>query len=155
MSTIVLLKYIYKYVVSRYRSAQHLCFYRRWKVNGGGVWAGERQKSKFNNSGYASTLFQWTIIGKWKHAPRYWPFVRGIHLSPVISPHKGQWRGALMFSLIFARIKGWVNNGEAGDLATPSCPLWRHCDAKLYPCHAFMIQQIPNSDNQIEVTKRV
>ena len=35
---------------------------------------------------------------------------------PVNSPHKGQWRGALMFSLICARINGWVNNGEAGDL---------------------------------------
>ena len=35
--------------------------------------------------------------------------------SPVNSPHKGQWRGALMFSLICARINGWVNNGEAGD----------------------------------------
>ena len=29
---------------------------------------------------------------------------------------KGQWRGALMFSLICAWIKGWVNNCEAGDL---------------------------------------
>ena len=53
---------------------------------------------------------------KWKHFPRYWPFVRGIHRSPVISPHKGQWREALMFSLICTRINGWVNNGEAGDL---------------------------------------
>ena len=53
---------------------------------------------------------------KWKHFPRYWPFVRGIHRSPVNSPHKGQWRGALMFSLICTRINGWVNNGEAGDL---------------------------------------
>ena len=34
----------------------------------------------------------------------------------VNSPHKGQWRGALMFSLICIRINGWVNNGEAGDL---------------------------------------
>ena len=53
---------------------------------------------------------------KWKHFPRYWPFVRGIHRSPVNSPHKGQWRGALMFTLICARINGWVNNCEAGDL---------------------------------------
>ena len=30
--------------------------------------------------------------------------------------HKGQWRGALMFSLICAWINRWVNNGEAGDL---------------------------------------
>ena len=36
--------------------------------------------------------------------------------SPVNSLHKGQWRGALMFSLICARINGSVNNREAGDL---------------------------------------
>ena len=35
---------------------------------------------------------------------------------PVNSPHKGQWLGALMFSLICARINGWVNNRDAGDL---------------------------------------
>ena len=52
---------------------------------------------------------------KRKHLPRYWPSVRGIHRSPVNSPHKGQWRGALMFSLIWTWINGWVNNGEAGD----------------------------------------
>ena len=53
---------------------------------------------------------------KWKHFSRNWPFVRGIHRSPVNSPHKGQWRGALMFSLIWVWINGWVNNREAGDL---------------------------------------
>ena len=53
---------------------------------------------------------------KWKHFPRYWPFVRGIHRSPVNSPHKGQWRGALMFSLTCAWINGWINNRAAGDL---------------------------------------
>ena len=57
---------------------------------------------------------------KWKHFPHYWPFVRGIHPSPVNSPHKGQWRGALMFSLICAWISGWVNNRQAGDSR-------RHC----------------------------
>ena len=55
-------------------------------------------------------------VFKWKHFPRYWPFVRGIHRSPVNSPHKGQWRGALMFSLICVWINGWVNNRGAGDL---------------------------------------
>ena len=54
-------------------------------------------------------------IIKWKHFQRNWPFARGIHRSPVNSPHKGQWRGALMFTLICARINGWVNNCEAGD----------------------------------------
>ena len=53
---------------------------------------------------------------KWKHFLRYWPFVRGIHRSPVNSPHKGQWLGALMSPLISAWINGRVNNYEAGDL---------------------------------------
>ena len=68
----------------------------------------------------------WTMISlqakwhddviKWKHFPRYWPVVRGIHRPPVNSPHKGKWRGALMFSFICTWINGWVNNREAGDL---------------------------------------
>ena len=55
-------------------------------------------------------------IIKWKHFQWYWPFVRGIHWSPVNSPQKGQWRGALMYPLICAWIHGGVNNCEAGDL---------------------------------------
>ena len=43
---------------------------------------------------------------KWKHFPRYWPPVKGIHRWPVNSHHKGQWRGTLMFSLTCA----WTNN---------------------------------------------
>ena len=42
---------------------------------------------------------------KWKHFPRHWPFVRGIHRSPVNSLYKGHWRGDLMFSLMCA----WTN----------------------------------------------
>ena len=49
------------------------------------------------------TLLHGDVI-KWKHFPRYRPFVRWIHGSP----HKGQWRGALIFSLICARINSWV-----------------------------------------------
>ena len=36
----------------------------------------------------------------------------GIHWLPVNSPHKVQWRGASMFSLI----SGWANKRDAGDL---------------------------------------
>ena len=42
-------------------------------------------------------------------------WLRGIHRSPVNSPHTDQWRGALMFSLITAWTNGWVNNQDAGD----------------------------------------
>ena len=51
-----------------------------------------------------------------KHFPRYWPFGRWIHRSPVNSPHKGQWRGALMLSLICVWINGWANSHESGCL---------------------------------------
>ena len=61
---------------------------------------------------------------KWKHFPRYWLFVREIHRLPVNSPHKCQWHGALTFSLICARINGWVNNREAGDSRRHGA----HCD---------------------------
>ena len=55
-------------------------------------------------------------VMKWKHFSRYWPFVRGIHQSPVDPPHNGQWRGALMLSLIRAWTHGWVNDPDVGDL---------------------------------------
>ena len=61
---------------------------------------------------------------KWKHFPCYWPFVRGIHRWPVDSPHKGQWRWALMFSLMCACTNDWANTPD-------TCVLRRHvalCD---------------------------
>ena len=84
-------------------------------------------------------------IIKWKHFPRHWPFVRGIHWSPVNYPRKGQWRGALMFSLICTRIDCWVNNGEAGDLRRHRV----HCDVtvmgfasvKSYPLSCLVLYQ--------------
>ena len=60
--------------------------------------------------------YMYDDVIKWKHFPRYWPFVRGIHRSQVNSRHKGQWRGALLFSLICAWVNCWVYNRETGDL---------------------------------------
>ena len=45
----------------------------------------------------------------------------------VNSPQKGQWRGALMFSLMYAWTNGWVNNRDAGDLIR----YHSHCDVTL------------------------
>ena len=39
-----------------------------------------------------------------------------IHRSPVDATRKGQWRWALMFSLIWAWINGWANNRDASYL---------------------------------------
>ena len=49
------------------------------------------------------------------------------HRSPVTSPHKGLWRGALMFSLICVWINSWVNNPEARDLRRHRA----HCDVSV------------------------
>ena len=64
---------------------------------------------------YVSGYFYDGVI-KWKHFPRYWSCVRGIHRSPANSPHKGQWRWALMFSLICAWTNSWADIGDADDL---------------------------------------
>ena len=70
--------------------------------------------------------------------PPYWPFVRGIHRSTVNSPHKGQWRPALMFSLICVWINGWVNNREAGDLKRYRA----HCDCRDSSEHCRVMQNL-------------
>ena len=73
-------------------------------------------EQSYHRSSANEVILKHDDVIKWNSFLRYWPFVRGIHRSPVNSPHKGQWRGALMFSLICAWINAWVNNREAGDL---------------------------------------
>ena len=53
---------------------------------------------------------------QWKHFTSYWPFVRGTTGHRWIPLTKGQWRGALMFSLICAWTSNWANNQNDGDL---------------------------------------
>ena len=59
---------------------------------------------------------------EWKHFPRYWPFVRGIHRSPMNStvPVKFPTQRPVTrsFGVLFdlPLNNGWVNNREAGDL---------------------------------------
>ena len=66
-----------------------------------------------------------------------------IHRSPVISLHKGQWRGALML-LICIWINGWVNNREAGDLRRHRA----HYDVTVMnPSTLFLVSQINPYDD--------
>ena len=92
--------------------------FSRALVHWSGAWVAERFPY------WLGSLLVHDDVIKWKHFPRYWPFVQGIHRSPVNFPRKGQWRRALMFSLICVWINGWVNNGEAGDLRRHHA----HCD---------------------------
>ena len=52
--------------------------------------------------------------------------MRGIHPWLVHSPHKGMWRGALMFSLIGAWIKELSKYSRHRWFETPQRSLWRH-----------------------------
>ena len=70
-------------------------------------------------------------VNKWKHFPRYWPFARGIHRSPVNSPHKGQWRGALMFFFYLRLNKRLSKQSWGWWFEMLSHPLWRHCNGIL------------------------
>ena len=61
------------------------------------------------------TTSSWAVtLTWWRHQMEI--FSALLAISAVNSAHKGQWRRALMFSLICTRINGWVNTGEAGDL---------------------------------------
>ena len=75
----------------------------------------ERRCARIIDTGKVTSFHHGDVI-KWKHFPIDWAFVRGIHRSPVNSPHKGQWRRALMSALICAWTNGWVDNRDAGDL---------------------------------------
>ena len=101
---------IYKYFASKF------CLF-----SGGLIWIIHK---------YPSGFFQWhwghCMVAPvslkhpwWRHqmetVPSYWPFVWGIHRSRVNSPHRSQWRWALMF-FICAWTNGRVNNRDAGDL---------------------------------------
>ena len=60
---------------------------------------------------------EWWFMGSllwWRHQMETFSALLVICVGN--SPHKGQWRGALIFPLIRAWINGWVNNCETGDL---------------------------------------
>ena len=80
-----------------------------------------------NGALWGSCLMHHDDVIKWKHFRRYWPFVWGIHRSPVNSPHKGQWRGVCCsFDL---RLNKRLSKQSWGWwFETLSRPLWRHCD---------------------------
>ena len=86
--------------------------------------------SKYGGSGGHRWDIFWNYhddVIKWKHFPRHWPFVRGIHRWPVNSPQKGRWREALMFSLIYAWTKHLSKQSGCRWFETPSRSLWRQC----------------------------
>ena len=65
---------------------------------------------------------------KWKHFPLNWPFVWGIHRSPVNSPHKTPVTQSFDVFLDMRLNKRSSTQSWGWWLETPSCPVWRHCN---------------------------
>ena len=77
--------------------------------------------------GYMAVILK---LSWWRHQkeifPRYRPFVRESIRHRWIPFTKGKWRGALVFSLIWAWTNGSANNRDAGWFETSSRSIWRH-----------------------------
>ena len=88
--------------------------------------------------GDSTAICRWVLsthdgVIKWKHFPRYWPFVRGIHRSRPVTRS---------FDVLFdLRLdKRWGKQLWGWWFETQSCPLWRHYNkepemGKWHPYH--------------------
>ena len=79
----------------------------------------------------------------WRHQMETFSALQAIFAGN--SPHKGQWRGTLMFSVICVWINGWINNGEAVDLRRPRAHYdvtvmnWRICRFCVIPVATLVL----------------
>ena len=71
---------------------------------------------------------------KWKHFPRYWPFVRGIPRSPVNSHTNAS--DPELWCFFYLRLNKHLSKESWGWwFETPSRSLWRQCN--VHPGHIF------------------
>ena len=87
-------------ITNRYDDAIKLKHFPQWLA----LWAGDSPVTLLSLSCNTAAPVERTHddVIKWEHFPRYWHLVRVIHQPSLNSPHKGQWRKALVFSLICA-----------------------------------------------------
>ena len=81
---------------------------------------GSAYKKTFQGNAFQNTVCKIADISWWRHQMETFSALLALCAGnspvPVNSPHKGQWRGSFMFSLIWTWTNGWVNNRNAGDL---------------------------------------
>ena len=89
-----------------------------------------RCETVFCLSWWSILIFHDDVI-KWKHFPRYWPFIAGN--SPVTGEFPSQRPVTRSFDVLFdARLNKLLSKQSWGWwLETSSGPLWRHCNAKI------------------------
>ena len=86
------------------------------------------EEASFDSQERAGVMCSHHDVIKWTHFPRYWPFVRGIHRSPVDSPYKSRWRGALIIDLCVNKRLSKQSGRRWFEM--PSRSLWSHCNEK-------------------------
>ena len=89
---------------------------------------GAKSHKKLKAEFFCSSCGKYDDVIKWKHFPRYWLFVRGIHRSPVYSP--SQRPVTRSFDVFFdLRVNERLSKQSRGWwFETPSRSLWRHCN---------------------------
>ena len=96
---------------------------------------------------WANALIDWADVRqddviKWKHFPRYWPFVWEIHRPLVNSLHKGQWRGAVDVFFDLRLNKRLSKQSWSWWSGTPSRSLWRQCNEYRQHEHCFCFENV-------------
>ena len=76
---------------------------------------------------------------KWKHFPRYWQFVWGIHRSLVDSPHKDQWRG--VWGFLWCAPEQTLELPLFGDATTV---MWHYCN-EFVMCYSLVVYFFPEA----------
>ena len=93
----------------------------------------------FTGGGSRTVTTRVMTSSKLKHFPRYWPFVRGMHRSPVNSPQRSVTRSFdVFFDLCLNQqlSKQWRRQW----FGTPSSSSWRHCNGTIPSGHDPPIQ---------------
>ena len=96
--------FISKRNIDIYKTPSHICHYQ----------IASAKYEIFDHIIICIILVTHDDVIKWKHFSRYWPFVRGIHRSPMnlwSSSHKGQSRRFLLLYLIFVCANCWAAGG--------------------------------------------
>ena len=78
---------------------------------------------------------------KWKHFPRYWPFVRGIHQSAVVPAQRPVTRSFDVFFDLHLN-KRLSEQSWGWWFGTPSHPFWRHYDVLCFR-HLLRASPVP------------
>ena len=94
----------------------------RWLIDALDVWPGTSP---------VATEKRHNDVIEWKHFPPYWPFVRGIHRSPVNSHHKRPVTRSLCVSFDLRLNKRLSKQSKRRWFEKPLRSFWRHCNAKV------------------------